>query len=389
MNTIPQIIKSDNCKAAFLPPVNGKGSQQLTSTAASFATDTPDSDEPPRRFRFLSPSELLNLPPRRWLVYPLIGVGDTAMVFGESGAGKTLVIIDLCLCCALGQQFAGHFEIDEPIRVAYCAGEGTGGLAERFRAAIASRVVDDELLERNLTVCLDVPNLFEPGEGLYHFAAAYNSDKGENLDLLVIDTLHSASAGANENNSQDAGKIIESVKFLQRSLGCAVLLVHHANRAGTGERGSSAFRAGMDAMIEITGNRDAALMKYSKVKDGPPFAPIAFSLVAKGESVRVFWHGQAEKGTVAQKGEQAQDKQALIDTMTQYAGTTFTCDRLAETIGKTEEQTRKLLTELVNARVCTRELSDPEKAKSNRNPWVYCCHKPDDKPITNQPQAGL
>lgn len=328
-------------------------SQQRPMMVAPVAA--PDNEQPveqqARRFQFLTPTELLNRPPRQWLVYPLLGVGDTGMIFGESGAGKTFVTIDLLLSCALGQRFADNFEVDVPIRVAYCAGEGTGGLAERFRAAMAAREVDPALLERNLTACLDVPNLFDPGDGLYQFAADYIASGREKLHLLVIDTLHAATAGSNENSTQDAGKILASIRFLQKTLGCSVLLVHHANKSGTGERGSTAFRAAMDAIIEVSGNRDAAVMKCSKLKDGTPFEPIAFSLVVKESSARVFWEGQPK---TPETGKPAQDE--ISTFLASQEGKRFTVNRLMDVVAKGRTGTNNILKKLADRGQIQREM---------------------------------
>lgn len=297
-------LKQDQTAITSIPTVSAGNNSTLKTLVA--AGDNPNIEQVERRFQFLDPDELMSLPPRRWLVHPLLGVGEIGMIYGESGIGKSFLVIDLLISCAAGQKFAGYFDVDEAVRVAYCAGEGTGGLAERFKAAIGGSGLDRALLKTNLTVCLDVPNLFEAGVGLHQFIADYKASGREGLDLLVIDTLHSATAGANENSAQDVGKIEASIKYLRKTLGCAVLLVHHANRAGTGERGSSALRGSMDVMIEVSKMSEAIVLRCSKLKDGRPFQPVAFSLVEKEGSAYVVWQGAAPTTTACDGDRTAQ-----------------------------------------------------------------------------------
>jgi hypothetical protein len=58
------------------------------------------------------------------------------MIYGAPGCGKTFVVIDMIMRLCTGQQWANRFCVQRCLNVAYCAGEGLGGLPSRF-AAIA------------------------------------------------------------------------------------------------------------------------------------------------------------------------------------------------------------------------------------------------------------
>lgn len=325
-------------------------------------------------FKFLSPGELFNLPPRQMLIDQLLGVGELAMIYGESGKGKTFVTIDMLVSAITAKHFANEFEIWEPLNVAYCAGEGTGALAERFKAAFAYHGITES---DRLTIALDVPQLFAPsGNGMAEFVRDYKAARADKLDLLIVDTLHSATYGANENATLDTGVVLRAIKYAQKELGCAVLLVHHANKAGTGERGSTAYRGAMDVILEIAGSGDGQVMKCSKMKDGVQFKPIAFSLIQKEDSARVSWDGFAAENTGAKSGAKAQDKQALIDAIAQCGASGIESNALVQAIGKPKNHTYNLLAELVTSGACARQLRDKSKDWSNRNPWVYLVHSP-------------
>jgi RecA-family ATPase len=212
-----------------------------------------------RCFPRLTFKELMAMPPKQWLIDDVIGPGDLAMVYGAPGSGKTFVVIDLMLAACSGKAFAGRFEVARPLTIAYAAGEGRTGLPQRFQAACEYHEIGDSDL-MNLHTYFNVPQLYDTKDPcnatqfVGEYAAAQTAGEVGPLDLLILDTLHSVSAGADENSSQDMGDVLRHAKAIADGLGCAVILVHHTNKAGTGERGSSALRGAMDCMIEVRGD---------------------------------------------------------------------------------------------------------------------------------------
>ncbi len=149
------------------------------------------------------------------------------------------------------------------------------------------------------------------------------------------------------------GKVLHSCRSAGNNLGCAVILVHHTNKGGSIERGSSALRGAMDFMIKIEKASDTdthAVMSCEKLKDGEQWKSQSFSLLPQDEckSAYVSWD---DPGNLTQiKGAKVSDKEKLKEEMKRYAGTRLTCKTLAEAIAKTEDYTRKLLKELENAK---------------------------------------
>lgn len=330
------------------------------------------------RFRPLLLADLIMFPPKEWLVDNLFGPRDLLMIYGPPGGGKTFVVIDLIFAACLGRPFAGCFNVTRPLTVAYCAGEGSGGLSQRFQAAAQHYRVEQLA---NFFFFQAVPQLAGSQEAatdgsMQHFVEEWRErhELGEGpdqLDLLIIDTLHSATVGMDENSAKDAGYVLEAMKFAARELQCAVLVVHHTNRAKSGERGSSAFRGAMDAMIEVTTKGKTCKIACQKLKDGVAWEPRPFTLLAMGRSARVEWlPPEPGKGATA-SGQQAQDQERLVAALHEHPTRRFTAKQLAEEIGKSDNHTRKLLAGLVEEGQCQRALSLPDRRASNRNPWVY------------------
>lgn len=327
-------------------------------------------------FKLQNLAELFQRPDKVWLIDQVIGAGDIGTIYGAPGCGKTFVSIDLIFAACLRQPWARRFDVLRPLTVVYAAGEGIGGLKERFLAAAKYYNVTDYLPGFSFSDL--VPQLFQGGnEAIDQFIAewqTHQADGGPALDLLIIDTLHSATVGADENSAQDMGQVLAAAKRASKQLGCAVLLDHHTNKGGTAERGSSALRGAMDTMIEIRKISDTgtkAVMCCAKLKDGKEWQEQTFDLVAVDdcESVRIWWDEPGEM--LKNAGQKATDKATLKAEMERYAGTRFTVKSLAEVIAKSDNYTRSLLNELEMSAEVKRDLSNPAKGQSPRNPWVY------------------
>lgn len=258
---------------------------------------TGDNTNPQPTFKRLTLAELVKRPSKSWLIENLIGQQDIAMIFGDAGTGKTFATVDLIFSVILGREFAGKFRIERPLNVAYTASEGIGGLPQRFAAA-ANRYQAD-LNQANFNSFLDVPQLFDEKAltSVYTFVNDWRDFYNTPLDLLIIDTLHGATWGADENQSKDAGLILRAMKYAKDTLGCAVLLIHHANRQGT-YRGSSALHGAMDTMFQTkTVTESVFTLECFKQKDAERFRPLFFRLAPEhySQSVYVEW---LEKETI-------------------------------------------------------------------------------------------
>lgn len=331
------------------------------------------------KFAPKSLADLLAMPPKQWLIDQVVGGGDLVMLYGPPGSGKSFVVIDLIFAACLGQSFARRFDTARRLTVGYCAGEGVSGLPQRFAAAAEHYGVS---ALPTFTFFDAAPQLYSSGE-----TDAYSASIGEfvrewqqrqaagaagQLDLLVIDTMHSATIGADENSAQDMGKVLQATKAAVSALGCAVLLVHHSNKQGNAERGSSALRGAMDSMLEVKPTAGKFLLSCEKLKDGQLWKPQTFDLLSVGESesVRVWWDEVGELPSAP--GKQAE---ALRAELAKRPGVQFTAKQLAEAAGIGQSAAINVLTRLVDKESIKRCLMDESKTPSSRNPWVYFVEK--------------
>ena len=60
---------------------------------------------------------------------------------------------------------------------------------------------------------------------------------------VVVDTLARCMEGGDENDTRHMGEFVAGCDRIARAFECLVLVVHHPNKSGESERGSTALRA--------------------------------------------------------------------------------------------------------------------------------------------------
>lgn len=286
--------------------------------------------------------QLLAQPDKGWYLEGMIGPQELVMIAGESGAGKTFLVLDLCMSLALGKDWARtfKFEAPEPLRVAYFAGEGVGRLKQRVQALISAYDVSLEQVGDRFQVFGDVPNLasLDDPTSVLRLVEEYR-ERGLPLpQVVVIDTLARAIPGSDENSARDAGQVIAALDYLKNELGCAVIVVHHTGKSGDSERGSSAFKGAMDALFKVKKTDSGGSFEAGKIKDAEDFNPIDFSLMPSAESCCVGW------------GKGAAKPDPIFDMLNDQQGQRFDLNEVHSGLDtqKTEQTTRKALDSLVS-----------------------------------------
>jgi hypothetical protein len=95
----------------------------------------------------------------------------------------------------------------------------------------------------------------------------------EPLRLVIIDTLATATPGADENSGRDMSTVLGNVARISEKCACHVMLVHHLNAAGGKLRGHTSVYANVGQVVlverdEETGIRTVKLDKQKDSEDG-------------------------------------------------------------------------------------------------------------------------
>jgi hypothetical protein len=215
----------------------------------------------------------------RWLVRKYLEAETLGVLFGEPGAGKSFIALDLGLSIATGRQWHGHKTKQTP--VIYICGEGFAGLQRRAWAwkdwhevdlcgvpfALTKRAVPLINARAVQTLQADIDRVVD--------------QLGDAPGLFIVDTLARNFGGADENSTKDMGSFIEHVtQQLMERYKAGALLIHHTGHGDKQRaRGSSSLKGAVDAEYCVTRQADG-LVEFAglKMKDAPEPEALHFSM---------------------------------------------------------------------------------------------------------------
>ncbi|MBI5900841.1 MAG: AAA family ATPase [Rhodocyclales bacterium] len=256
--------------------ITGATLEKLAGTDAA-ALDFEDCSSPAattrRKFEILQAADFVAGKPPAWIVRGVLPEAELAVIYGESGSGKSFFAFDLVAAVARGVEWCGR-KVRQG-RVVYVAAEGAGGFRKRLAAYALYHCI--ELGALQLGIVAAAPNLLTDDDK----ALADSIIATGGASIIVIDTLAQATPGANENAGEDMGKVLARCKRLHSATGALILLIHHSGKDATrGARGWSGIRAAVDAEVEITRLADARSARISKQKDGDDGEAFSFRLLS-------------------------------------------------------------------------------------------------------------
>ena len=187
-----------------------------------------------------------NPEPIKWLVKHWLPEKSMIMVHGQSGSGKTFVVLDWCLRIASGMD-DWFGEKVKPASVVYLAGEGHNGLKGR----IAAWMQEHNPNKVNMFLSKSGTDLNTP-EGLLKTVKEIRKLQDQ-PKLIVVDTLHRFLDG-DENSAQDTKTMLDACAELTREFNASVILVHHTGVSAEAQhraRGSSAWKGALDIEISV------------------------------------------------------------------------------------------------------------------------------------------
>ena len=217
---------------------------------------------------------LRNMPPVEWLVDGWLTKHGFAVLYGEPGAGKSFIAIDMALSMAYGK--AWHDCAAQRGAVLYIAGEGVGGLGKRIKAWQAHHKLTADVPFYVLPTAVrfrepdDVERLLRTIDSL-----------DTKFSAVFVDTVARALLGGDENSATDMGMFVDACEVVKRHCGCAVVAIHHSGKdAARGMRGSTALLGAVDTSVRVSKLESTVTMATEKQKDAEPADDMAFEMVS-------------------------------------------------------------------------------------------------------------
>ena len=223
----------------------------------------------------------MNLPPRTFVLDPILPTKGIAMLYSWRGAGKTYFLLELTYMIAIGAGNCFGWGIPERRPVLYVDGEmDSVELQDRARKIVIgheSKVTDPGMF-RFITPDLEErPTVIITPDGRRRI-----EDHLKGGELIIFDNL-STLVGAGEERETEDWAIVQEWFLKLRRCGYTTLFAHHAGKGG-GQRGTSNREDVLNLVISLKKPQD-----YSQ-SDGLR-AELQFEKVrgrANGEAVEPF-----------------------------------------------------------------------------------------------------
>lgn len=200
-------------------------------------------------------------------------------IYGPSGSYKSFLAVSWACHIAAGKKWAGRSVNGGS--VLYVVGEGGIGIPRRIRAW---EIVHNDTARLDNLYLVNRPVFPVRREEVNQVILAakqVEAATGRPVKFIVIDTLARCFGGNDENDARDMGAFIEGCDYVKQATGATLLIVHHSGKDGSkGARGSSAFRAALDAEFSVRreGDGGAIILSCTKMKDAEEPQEAAFDL---------------------------------------------------------------------------------------------------------------
>ena len=224
-------------------------------------------------FELFDMDELEAMPPPSWLVHETVVDDGLTIIYGDPGAGKSFVALDMALRLTNGMDWHGA-EAKET-GVLYVAGEGARGIGKRVKGWRKKHGLEGvEAPFLLLPIAVELMDDKQVNKLLRTIDAA-KERAGFEIGLIVIDTVSRALAGSDENGQEAMGAFVSACDKIKSHAGGALIGVHHSGKdKERGMRGSTVLLGACDASIKLSKQGDLVQLEMEKQKDAEQGKPI-------------------------------------------------------------------------------------------------------------------
>lgn len=215
---------------------------------------------PAKGLRKITAGQLLdrNFPAREFAIDPWLRTGESALIWAATGVGKTWLTLSLALAMA-GAGKVWEWSSPKPRKVLLIDGEmNVQDLQERMRKLLDEGGVRDFDMEALRSNLLLMPRQFQdPRADFYDIASPESQERilkqmeEARAEVVIIDNLTTCADGLADENDATAFRSIMGFLLMMKQAGKTAILVHHANKAGTDARGSTALEATFEVKLGL------------------------------------------------------------------------------------------------------------------------------------------
>ena len=272
-------------------------------------------------YSFVRAFDLLSTPPvpRRYLLDQFLMERVVSLLIAPGGTGKSMLSLLIAVCVASGISLFDRFQAKAPRRVLFISGEDD---LEELKRRLFKILVDESTEVRTLVaqnlVFIDFADKFElftekPIQGEIRITdvpekiiESLKQHIGDDIALVIVDPA-ARFRGGDENLAADATRFVQALQLIRDRLSCAVLAVHHVNKAARGAasgqnnaRGSSAFIDGVRLVYELSALSEQEIAKrYGSLNVDTQLLNLTCVKTNYGKRIEPLLLERRENGTLA------------------------------------------------------------------------------------------
>lgn len=254
-----------------------------------------------------------DIPETKWLINDLLVKGGTTIIGGDSGAGKSLLSLNLSMHLVNGKTIFDSFEC-EKVNVLYIDEENIPNtIKTRITQLSKTRDIKENLENLHFSIMEDIKLDTAQGKrtlGKEKFLNLMNQYKPQ---VCVIDSLVRFFCG-DENSSNDVKEIFDTLKFCTKNFGTSFIILHHTTKMNGGTsrkhtlRGSGDLSAFADIVLILNkiSNTNLVGIYQEKNRHQEPIKPFNMMINQIDGNLNVCYGGDKsiEFETVSQQCEQ-------------------------------------------------------------------------------------
>lgn len=214
-----------------------------------------------------------------YLVKDLFDRGQMIVLWGAPGSGKTFVSLHLAAHIGAGMSWAGR-RVKRGVVFYICAESTRKRLENRVTVLRQQYPGLENALVFFVPVQMDLLHGDSDIEDVLVACKELEATMGQQVAMIVVDTLSVTFGGGDENGPEDMGLYVSNIKRMKDVTGAAVLIVHHAGKdESRGMRGHSALLGALDAefmveKLEAAPGWPSRMLKSGKLREGESNADV-------------------------------------------------------------------------------------------------------------------
>ena len=214
--------------------------------------------------------------PIPWLIDGLIRVGERSDMYGQAGAGKTYLALDMGFSIAQGKPWMGRNTLEG--LVLYIASENPQSVEARMKGFKTHYNYSGDGL------CIykkpfDLFNSDKDSNDLIEFIDTASNAKGKPFRLIIFDTLSKVMVGANENLTADMNRVMAKIDRVIANAQAHCMVLHHSGKdESKGARGSNSLLGAIDTELKVQRLQSTRYIEVTKQRDGEDGTKIGFDL---------------------------------------------------------------------------------------------------------------